>query len=129
MWPRTPPCPQKVDVKTRRKISIQDASAPGAGQRESVQHVLEDIMDRKASIASVLTMGQERMTMKINFYQWLAVKRWEGMEKDGESRWKVMKGTKLQGIWKRMVGRKENEERRIARQSRTKVVKDAVSCV
>jgi hypothetical protein len=62
MYPRTPPAP-------RQKTSIQEAIGFGSGRKESVQHALEGLMDRKASIANVLSMDQQRITMKINFYQ------------------------------------------------------------
>ncbi|KAH3915876.1 hypothetical protein HBI56_040790 [Parastagonospora nodorum] len=130
MYPRTPPAPRQMDVKTRQKSSIQEAISTSPGRKESVQHALEELMDRKASIASVLSMGQQRMTMKINFYQWLAVRRWEGMEKDEKSRWGRWRAKKVQGFWKRMVGQKrEHEEKQTPERSRIKVLRDAEACL
>jgi hypothetical protein len=81
-----------------------------------IQHVLEDMRERKASIASVLTMGQERMNMKINFYQWLAIKRWEGMEEKQKSGWK---------LWGKNIMKKDSKEeiRKVF-----KMLKDVVMC-
>jgi hypothetical protein len=72
--------------------------------------------ERKASIASVLTMGQERMNMKINFYQWLAIKRWEGMEEKEKSGWK---------LWRKNIMEKDSKEeiRKVFR-----MLKDVVMC-
>jgi hypothetical protein len=86
------------------------------GQEHLIQHVLEDMKDRKASIASVLTMGQERMNMKINFYQWLAVKRWEGMEEQEKSGWR---------LWGKTIMEKDSKEeiRKVF-----KMLKDVVKC-
>lgn len=119
-----------MDVKTRRKTSIQEAINTTSGRKESAQHALEDLIDRKASIASVLSMGQQRMTMKVNFYQWLAVRRWEGMDKDKESRWGRWRAKKLQGIWKMMVGQKtEHKEKQTPERSRIKVLRDEEVCL
>jgi len=68
-------------------------------------------------------MSQQRMTMKINFYQWLAVRRWEGMDKDKKNGWGRLRAKKLQGIWKRMVGQKtEHEDKQTAEHGRIKVL-------
>jgi hypothetical protein len=74
-------------------------------QRKSVQHALEGTMARKAFIASVLSTEQERRNMKINFYQWLAVRRWEGMEKEEKKHGWRMWGPKLLGKKKGNQGR------------------------
>jgi hypothetical protein len=86
------------------------------GQEHLIQHVLEDMRERKASIASVLTMGQERMNMKINFCQWLAIKRWEGMEEKEKSGWK---------LWGKNIMEKDSKEeiRKVF-----KMLKDIVTC-
>lgn len=56
-----------------------------------MQHALEEVMGRKESIASALSMGQQRMRMRSNFYQWLAVKRWasEGMGEKKRAGWEA----------------------------------------
>ncbi|OAL06871.1 hypothetical protein IQ06DRAFT_209482, partial [Phaeosphaeriaceae sp. SRC1lsM3a] len=69
LFPRAPPCPREVEVKARQYVE-SDGDRKG-----SSQHALEEVMDRKASITSVLSMGQERIRMRSNFYQWLAVRR------------------------------------------------------
>ncbi|KAH7072680.1 hypothetical protein BKA63DRAFT_48519 [Paraphoma chrysanthemicola] len=93
LFPRTPPCvPDRV---SRRRISAVDA-----------------LMARKASVAtSVLTMGRERAQWRSEFFQWLAVRRWEileEMEEKGRKRgWKGMFGR-----WKCVVrSKKEKRER------------------
>jgi hypothetical protein len=62
MAPRTPPYP-----KGRRKASVLS-------------------MGKKASVAS---MGQERLEMRMKFFHWLAVKRWEklGGDEEKERKW------------------------------------------
>ncbi|KAL5117213.1 hypothetical protein ACEQ8H_004902 [Pleosporales sp. CAS-2024a] len=110
MFPRTAPWPRKVQVK-------------------SEQAVEEDLMDRKASIARMLTMGQERMHIKIRFYQWLAVRPWEGMEKDQESSWVSLIG-KLQGLWNSIGGRDRiTESEQMVKQSRIQALKNSVKRV
>jgi hypothetical protein len=71
---------------------------------------------RRASIASVLTMGQEQMRMKINFYQWLAIRRWEGMEEEKDGGWK---------LWRKRITEKNSAEgiRKVF-----KMLKDVVRC-
>jgi hypothetical protein len=100
MYPRTPPCPREMEVKRRPTASDVDEVI---GHKQSIQHALEDIMDRKASIASVLTMRQQQMRMKTNFYQGLAVKRWEGMENKAKKY-----GWKMWG--KRLMGKKDGNK-------------------
>ncbi|KAF2033738.1 hypothetical protein EK21DRAFT_85906 [Setomelanomma holmii] len=56
LFPRTPPCVPVI--KTRRRVSVVDA-----------------VMGRKESVTSILTLGQETMKWKIEFFQWLAVRR------------------------------------------------------
>jgi hypothetical protein len=79
-------------------------------------------MQRKASIVSVLSMGQERMRMKVNFYQWLAIRRWEGMEKKE----KHEKKRREDGwrMWaRRLMGKTEGDERK---KKGFMILKDAV---
>jgi hypothetical protein len=92
MYPRTPPCPQHMEVKMRPKVLAVEAAI---SRRKSVHHALEGIIARKASIASVLFMERERMNMKINFYPWLTNRRWEGAEKKEKKHGWGMWGSRL----------------------------------
>jgi hypothetical protein len=102
-----------MEVKMRRKVSAVEEVI---GRKQSVQHTLEDITDRKASIASVLSMGQERMRMRINFYQWLAIRRWEGVEKKEmqDKKKKKKKKNKARDGWRiwarRLMGKTKGDE-------------------
>ncbi|KAH7069452.1 hypothetical protein FB567DRAFT_224400 [Paraphoma chrysanthemicola] len=93
LFPRTPPC--VPELASRRSISAVDA-----------------LMARKASIGtSVLTMGRERAQWRSEFFQWLAVRRWESLEEMGEKerRWGW---TDKFGRWKNVVrSKKEKRER------------------
>jgi hypothetical protein len=116
MYPRTPPCPRQMEVKMRPKVLAVEAAI---SRRKSVHYALEDIMGRKASIARVFSMEQERMNMKINFYQWLAIRRWEGMEKKEKKHGWRMWGSKL---WGKKKGKKQKAKG-------FNTVKDVVGCV
>jgi hypothetical protein len=122
MFPRTPPCPREIEVKMRPRASAVEHVI---GRKQSVQHALEDVMGRKASMVSVLSTGQERMRMKVNFYQWLAVRRWEGMEKK-----EMLEKKKRGGGWRiwarRLMGKTEGDE---GKKKGITMLKDAVMCV
>ncbi|KAH7402094.1 hypothetical protein DE146DRAFT_631362 [Phaeosphaeria sp. MPI-PUGE-AT-0046c] len=97
MVPPTPACPRAVEVKVWQEVRSD------GGRNGSVQHALEEAMVRKASMASVLSMGHERMRMRSSFYQWLAVRRWEGMEGKKDRGWKLWRkrltgGAKKKGV-------------------------------
>jgi hypothetical protein len=129
MYPRTPPYPRQPDSKSYQQLT-EGVVVESAAQKRSVQHALNDFMGRKASIASVLSVEQERMHMKINFYQWLAVRRWESMEGRKESKWHGLRAKKLRSLWSKMIGKEENaEKRRMSKQSRFKLLKEAVVCI
>jgi len=49
-------------------------------------------------------MREERLTMRINFFQWLAVRRWEMMARDDEREHKGKRW--LNTRWKGLMGRK-----------------------
>ena len=69
-----------------------------------VQDTCEDVVRRKQSVVSVVTMREERLTMRINFFQWLAVRRWEMMARDDEREHKGKRW--LNTRWKGLMGRK-----------------------
>jgi hypothetical protein len=101
-----------------------------AVRKRSVQHAFNDIMDRKVCIASVLSMEQERMKMKTNFYQWLAVRRWEGMEGRKDSKWHGLRAKILRSLWGKIIGKEEKpKEKHTSKQSRIKLLKEAVVCI
>jgi hypothetical protein len=116
LYPRTPPCPRQMEIKMRTKVLAVEATI---SRRQSVHHALGDIVGRKASITSVLSMDQELMRMKINFYQWLAIRRWEGMEKKEKKHSLRMWGKKLLGKKKSNKGKTNG----------IKKVKDVFMCV
>ncbi|KAF1920211.1 hypothetical protein BDU57DRAFT_6471 [Ampelomyces quisqualis] len=107
MGPRTPPVPA-------RKGS------------SAIQCALEGMMNRKASVVSVLSMGQERMKMRIEFFQWLAVRRWEGMEGEKKSRWKSWTTVGWKMWAKKVLGTEDSGE---GGKKGLKVLRDAVICI
>jgi hypothetical protein len=98
------------------EIKLRQETPVVVDREHLIQHALEDMRGRQASIVSVLTIGQERMRMKINFYQWLAVRRWEGMEKEKGSGWKT---------WRKGAMEKNRDE---GVRNVFEIVKDAVMC-
>jgi hypothetical protein len=84
---------------------------------------VEAVMARKESVASALTAGQERLRWRSEFFQWLAVRRWEGMQERDEKR----------GLWKKVFRRwtgvieKANVEKGVRREGLV-VLKGAVMC-
>jgi hypothetical protein len=99
-----------MEVKMRPKVLAVEAAI---SRRKSVHHALEETMGRKASIASVLSMEQE------HFYQWLAISRWEGMEKKKKKHGWRMWGSKL---WEKKKGKKQKAKG-------FNTVKDVAGCV
>jgi hypothetical protein len=90
--------------------------------------VVQENLVRKCSVASIISSTQEKLAMKINFFQFIALRKWADMESEAEgSSVGVMK--MLSG-WKKLLNQNRGQKSKVTllKQKRFEVSRDVVLC-